>query len=72
MSGGAITNNTANNNGGGVYVESSGTFTMTRGSIYANTAPSTTGVSLYVGGGGTATINGVPYSGAHDADIIIP
>jgi hypothetical protein len=47
MEEGAISGNTASNNGGGVFVGSTRTFTMTGGAISANTA-SSYGGGVYV------------------------
>jgi hypothetical protein len=57
MNGGAIYNNTAKNNGGGVSVSITNlppTFTMNGGTIYDNTATNGIGASLYVAGLGIA------------------
>ncbi|GHT91679.1 hypothetical protein FACS1894140_2640 [Spirochaetia bacterium] len=58
MSGGSITGNSANGNGGGVFVHTS-TFTMSGGSITGNNITSSTGngESLY-NNGGTAKYGG--------------
>ncbi|MEG2136221.1 MAG: right-handed parallel beta-helix repeat-containing protein, partial [Clostridia bacterium] len=57
MKGGTITHNKATNNGGGVYV--GGIFTMTAGTISGNEAADDYGGGgVYVGGGGTFTMQG--------------
>jgi hypothetical protein len=63
MSGGEISGNTASSSygGGGVYVDSSGTFTMQGGEISGNTASS--GGGVYVYSSGTFTMSGGEISG---------
>jgi hypothetical protein len=55
--GAKITGNTGYASGGGVYVSSSGTFTMSGGNISGNTA-SSFGGGVYVSSSGTFTMNG--------------
>ena len=59
MSGGEITGNTADDSGGGVYVQdSSVTFTMTGGSITGNTTSTTGGGGVHISFGCTFTMSG--------------
>ena len=79
MEGGAITGNkitSSSGYGGGVYVDSNGTFTMTGGSINGNTATSNTsstvagGVYVYISGTFAITggsINGNTITGSNTA-----
>jgi uncharacterized repeat protein (TIGR02543 family) len=60
-SGSKITGNTTTSYGGGVYVSSSGTFTMNGGEISGNTA--SYGGGVYVSSSGTFTMSGGAISG---------
>jgi hypothetical protein len=62
MSGGTIANNTAGQSGGAVFVGSTGTFTMTGGTIGPNNTASTNGGGVYVLAGGSYNHN--PGSGS--------
>ena len=65
--GGILTNNTASNNGGGVYVDNSGTLTMSGGEISKNKANNGGGVYVKDGtftmSGGTITNHTVNFGG---------
>ena len=56
MTGGSIHDNTANSNGGGVYVNG-GTFIMNGGSIYNNASPN--GGGVYVNSGTVTITSGI-------------
>ena len=78
MTGGAISGNTAHENGGGVLVDvgmstmTGGTFTMTGGEISGNTAADGGGVYVFCGdftmAGGAITGNTADYGGGVDVD----
>ena len=55
MNGGTISDNTATNDGGGVYVDQDGTFNMSDGTISGNTATNYDGGGVYMDGTFTMT-----------------
>ncbi len=64
LSGGTISDNTASSNGGGVFVSTSGKFTMSGNSkISGNTASNDNGGGVYIYSGSTFTMNSGTISG---------